>query len=60
MAGAKEAQLLTATPAFPTADKVSNPWKDQFISNTTYPNLIAYPKDKTTGIDTVLETGQKP
>ena len=44
----------------PYADKVSETWKDQYISNTTYSNLIAYPKDKTTGIATVLETGQKP
>jgi len=44
----------------PYADKVSDPWNDQYISNATYPNLIAYPKDKTTGIATVLETGQTP
>ena len=44
----------------PYADKVSDPWKDRYISNTTYPNLIAYPKGKTSGIATVLETGQKP
>ena len=44
----------------PYADKVSDPWNDQYISNTTYPNLIAYPKDKTTGIATVLQTGQTP
>ena len=44
----------------PYADKVSDPWNDQYISNTTYPNLIAYPQGKTTGIATVLQTGQQP
>lgn len=44
----------------PYADKVSDPWNDQYISSTTYPDLIAYPTGKTTGIATVLETGQTP
>jgi len=44
----------------PYADKVSDPWNDQYISSQTYPNLIAYPKDKTTGIATVLQTAQTP
>jgi len=44
----------------PYADKVSDPWNDQYISQSTYPNLIKYPKGKTTGIATVLQTGQTP
>ncbi|GMT44354.1 MAG: hypothetical protein IEMM0006_0186 [bacterium] len=44
----------------PYADKVSDPWNDQYISPKTYPNLIKYPKGKTTGIATVLQTGQTP
>ncbi len=44
----------------PYADKVSDPWNDQYISAKTYPDLIAYPKGKTTGIASVLQTGQTP
>ncbi|MBN2639344.1 MAG: T9SS type A sorting domain-containing protein [Bacteroidales bacterium] len=44
----------------PYAEQVSDPWNDQYISSTTYPNLIAYPTGKTTGIATVLETDQTP
>jgi len=44
----------------PYADQVSDPWNDQYISSATYPNLIAYPKGKTTGIATVLQTAQTP
>lgn len=44
----------------PYADKVSDPWNDQYISQKTYPNLIKYPKGKTTGIATVLQTAQTP
>jgi len=44
----------------PYADKVSDPWNDQYISQRTYPNLIKYPKGKTTGIATVLQTDQTP
>jgi glycosidase len=44
----------------PYADKVSDPWNDQYISDATYPNLIAYLKGKTTGIATVLQTAQVP
>ncbi len=42
----------------PYADKVSDPWNDRYISNDTYPDLIQYPDGKTTGIATVLQTGQ--
>ncbi|VAW27531.1 1,4-alpha-glucan branching enzyme, partial [hydrothermal vent metagenome] len=44
----------------PYADKVSDPWNDQYISPKTYPNLIKYPKGKTSGIATVLQTDQAP
>ncbi len=44
----------------PFADKVSDPWNDKWISNSTYPNLIDYPDGKTTGIATVLQTNQTP
>jgi len=44
----------------PYADKVSDPWNDKWISNSTYPNLIDYPDGKTTGIATVLQTNQTP
>lgn len=44
----------------PYADKVSDPWNDQYISNETYPDLIQYPTNKTSGIATVLQTDQVP
>jgi len=44
----------------PYADKVSDPWNDKWISNSTYPDLIEYPNGKTTGIATVLQTNQTP
>jgi 1,4-alpha-glucan branching enzyme len=44
----------------PYADQVSDPWNDKYISSRTYPHLIPYPKGKTTGIATVLETAQTP
>lgn len=43
----------------PYADQVSSP-NDQYITSATYPNLIAYPRGKTTGIATVLQTAQTP
>lgn len=43
----------------PYADKVSDPWNDRWISNSTYPDLIDYPSEKTTGIATVLQTNQE-
>ncbi len=43
----------------PYAEKVSDPWNDQWISNTTYPDLIPYPTGKTSGIATVLQTNQE-
>ncbi|WP_421920120.1 alpha-amylase family glycosyl hydrolase [Marinifilum sp.] len=44
--------------ADPYADKVLDPWNDQYISDSTYPNLIPYPTNKTTEIASVLQTGQ--
>ncbi len=41
-------------------DKVLDPWNDQYISESTYPNLKPYPTDKTTGIVSVLQTDQQP
>ena len=41
-------------------DKILDPWNDQYISNTTYPNLIDYPSDKTSGIVSVFQTAQTP
>ena len=44
----------------PYADKVSDPWNDKWISDTTYPGLISYPDGKTSGIATVFQTAQQP
>jgi len=50
----------TITIADPYCDKVLDPWNDSYISNTTYPNLIDYPDDKTSGIVSVFQTAQTP
>jgi glycosidase len=42
------------------ADQVSDPWNDQYIPASSYPNLIPYPTGKTTGVATVFQTGQQP
>ena len=44
--------------ADPYADKLLDPWNDQYISSTTYPNLIPYPTDKTSEIASVFQTAQ--
>ena len=44
--------------ADPYAQKILDPWNDQYISTTTYPNLKAYPTGKTTGIVGVLNPNQ--
>jgi pullulanase/glycogen debranching enzyme len=46
--------------ADPYCEKILDPNDDRFITNTTYPNLKAYPTDKTTGIVSVLQTNQAP
>ncbi len=40
----------------PYAEKISDPVNDKYITSITYPNLIAYPEGKTTGIATVFQT----
>ena len=44
----------------PYADKVSDPWNDQYITSKTYPGMIAYPSGKTQGVATVLQTAKLP
>ncbi|MFA5817708.1 MAG: alpha-amylase family glycosyl hydrolase [Bacteroidales bacterium] len=56
-------QYLVDTALFiadPYADKVLDPWNDQYIPSATYPNLIQYPKDTASGIVSVLQTSQVP
>lgn len=47
----------TVKIADPYAEKILDPWNDQYISSTTYPNLKAYPAGQT-GIVSVLQTAQ--
>ncbi len=42
----------------PYAEKVSDPWNDKFISEATYPGILPYPSEKTSGVATVLQTAQ--
>ncbi|MGC1390247.1 MAG: alpha-amylase family glycosyl hydrolase [Bacteroidales bacterium] len=44
----------------PYCDKVLDPDNDQYITASTYPNLIQYPKDTASGIVSVLQTAQVP
>lgn len=44
--------------ADPYAEKISDPANDKYIPNTTYPNLIKYPTDKTSEIAGVVQPGQ--
>jgi len=46
--------------ADPYTEKVLDPWNDQYISSTTYPNLKPYPSGKTSEIASVLQTAQTP
>ncbi|MGE5399184.1 MAG: alpha-amylase family glycosyl hydrolase [Ignavibacteriales bacterium] len=46
--------------ADPYTDKVLDPWNDKYIPSSVYPNLKAYPVDKTDNIVSVLQTGQTP
>src|SRR5690242_742515 len=46
--------------ADPYAEKILDPNNDQYISSSTYPGLKPYPTDSTTGIVSVLQTGQTP
>ncbi len=44
--------------ADPYCDKILDPWNDRYIPETTYPNLKAYPWDRTLGTVSVLQPGQ--
>jgi len=46
--------------ADPYAEKISDPWNDKKISETTYPALISYPAGKTSEIASVLQIEQEP
>lgn len=46
--------------ADPYSEKILDPWNDKYITSETYPGLIKYPKDTTTGIVSVLQTSQVP
>jgi glycosidase len=46
--------------ADPYADKLLDPWNDQYITSDTYPDLISYPKDTASGMVSVLQTAQVP
>jgi len=46
--------------ADPYAEKILDPANDPYISSSTYPGLKPYPADSTTGIVSVLQTGQTP
>jgi 1,4-alpha-glucan branching enzyme len=48
----------TLTIADPYTQKILDPSNDQFISAATYPNLKAFPTGKTTGIVSLLQTGE--
>ena len=41
-----------------TVEKVLDPYNDQYISSTTYPNLKPYPAGKTSGIVGILQTAK--
>ncbi|MEM7161447.1 MAG: alpha-amylase family glycosyl hydrolase [Bacteroidota bacterium] len=41
------------------AEKLLDPWNDQWISNSIYPDLIEYPNSETSNIVSVLETAQE-
>jgi 1,4-alpha-glucan branching enzyme len=43
--------------ADPYSEKVLDPWNDQYISGTTYPNLTPYPSGKTNFPVTAIRTG---
>lgn len=43
----------------PYCEKVLDPWNDQYIDASTYPNLKAYPTGKTSGVVSVLQTKQE-
>jgi 1,4-alpha-glucan branching enzyme len=42
----------------PYCEKILDPWNDQYISSTTYPNLKAYPTGKTESVVGIVQTAQ--
>jgi len=44
----------------PYTEKVLDPWNDQYIPAATYPALKAYPTGLTSGVVSILQTGQTP
>jgi len=46
--------------ADPYTDKVSDPYDDQYISASVYPNLIPYPAGKAVDRASILQTAQTP
>ncbi|MDO8550140.1 MAG: alpha-amylase family glycosyl hydrolase, partial [Ignavibacteria bacterium] len=46
--------------ADPYTEKVLDPWNDQYITNSTYPNLKPYPSGKTAEPVSVFQTDQVP
>lgn len=46
--------------ADPYTDKILDPWNDQYIPSSVYPDLKPYPAGKTEGIVSVFRTGQIP
>ncbi len=44
--------------AEPYAEKIQDPWNDQYIPTTTYPGLKPYPANLTSGIVSILQTSQ--
>ncbi|MCU0445980.1 MAG: alpha-amylase family glycosyl hydrolase [Microscillaceae bacterium] len=55
-----DANDAKVTVADPYAELVLDPNQDQFIPSSIYPNIKPYPSGKTTGIVSVLQTGQTP
>ncbi len=45
--------------ADPYTEKILDPWNDKDINSTVYPDLIAYPENKTEEIVSVLQPGQQ-
>jgi len=44
--------------ADPYTDKILDPWNDSYIPDSIYANLKAYPTDKTSGVVSIVQTGQ--
>lgn len=44
----------------PYCEKILDPWNDQYIPSSTYPNLREYPSDKTNEIVSVFQTKTTP